>query len=299
MGYSLLPWSGDSISVPSAVFKKLDTTAKEAFFRVILHILSAQDTDPVSISAALHLPLSEVEKALVFWQGADLLSEEAEAPQVLKERPKRLTTRQVFQQSQADPNISILLHEAQNIFGEVISESDCNILVSLYINHHMTLEFLLTALNHLKLEGWSAREMRKAERQLLRWQENGIQTAADFDNYLKQQKQRASYEQEVAQILHIPAEQFTRSDCTKIAAWYEDMHFTEPMISQAAVAAGTKCSVTYINGILKRWFTKGYRQVRDVLASEGGQNASAVKNINTADDILAQRKVAVPKFTKE
>lgn len=299
MGYKLLHWEGDSTTVPSAVFKKLGTTAKEEFFRVILQILSTQDTDTAHLSDALHLPVSEVEKALVFWQGAGLLSEETAAPQPLKARPKHLTTREVYRQSEADPAIRTLLCEAQNIFGEVIGESDCNILVSMYVNDHMTLEFLLTALSHLKLEGWKPRDMRKAERRLLRWQDEGIKTAADFDRYLKQQQQRAVWEQEVANILHVPAEQFTYGERCKIALWYEQFAYTEPMISQAAVSAGAKAAVNYLHGILKRWHAKGYRQVREVLAAEAGQNAGTSKRLADGDDILARRKAAVPKFSKE
>ncbi|MDO5602961.1 MAG: DnaD domain protein [Oscillospiraceae bacterium] len=298
MSYRLLQWEGDSTAVPAAVFKKLGTTAKEEFFRVILQILSTQDTDEKHIADALHLSAGDVEKAMIFWQGAGLLSEEA-APKPLKARPKHLTTREVYRQSEADPAIRTLLSEAQNIFGEVIAEGDCNVLVSMYVNDHMTLEFLLTALSHLKLEGWKPRDMRKAERKLLRWQEEGVKTAADFDRYLKQQQQRAAFEEEVAHILHVPAEQFTYGERCKIALWYEQFGYTEPMISQAAVSAGGKASVNYLNGILKRWHAKGYRQVRDVLAAEAGQNASGTKQLAPEDDILARRKTAVPKFTKE
>ncbi|MFQ7002902.1 MAG: DnaD domain protein [Ruthenibacterium lactatiformans] len=49
------------------------------------------------------------------------------------------------------------------------------------------------------------------------------------------------------------------------------------MIAEAAAYAGEKKSVKYVNGILRAWYTKGYKTVRDVMAESamGSSNVQA------------------------
>ena len=70
---------------------------------------------------------------------------------------------------------------------------------------------------------------------------------------------------------------FTKADSRAIADWYESYGYGPDMIAEAAAYAGEKKSVKYVNGILRAWYTKGYKTVRDVMAESamGSSNVQA------------------------
>ena len=70
------------------------------------------------------------------------------------------------------------------------------------------------------------------------------------------------------------------------------------MIAEALAEAGGHRTVRYVNGILRAWFTKGHRTVRDVMA----ENAGAMRNFQPAAPssrpVLSKGLRHVPKFEK-
>ena len=305
MGYHILPQNGDSISVPQLVVKNLNN-GREDYFRIALYVLATGDCEAASVAAALQIRSEAlVQNALAFWQGAGLLGEDPQtsAPE-LKKRTPRLTTREVLMHSGQNPELAVLMQEAQRIFGEVISQTGCSILATMYVSEEMPLDYLLLGLSYLASQGYTAQRLGAVERKMLSWKEDGIETAQQLENYIELLELRRARYEEVARLMKCDPETFSQAEKAKIDVWYETYRYTETMISFALGQIGEgdseKKTVKYINGVLRQWYGKGMRQPRDVLARQQGSNALPGGRVPAGrEDLLQQRKGHVPKFRLE
>lgn len=277
MAYRLAKQAGDSVSVPQLVFAKLPQL-EDDWLRVALHVIATGDSDPSSIAHALRLKSAEKAKeALLYWKGAGLLESAESGPLPegdLGAAPRRrLTTVQVAAAAQQDPAVAALVQECQRLMGGVITQADTNILVSLYVEDGMPVDMILLGVAHFVSLG--KRSARYIEKALQGWQREGITTGEAAERYLDLLAKRAGREAEVAKLFGLPDAKFTKAEQRAIAGWYEELGYGLDMIAEALATAGEKQDVRYVGGILRRWYTKGYRSVREVL--EAG--------INTAENI--------------
>lgn len=271
MPYKLSDSLGDSLAVPQLVFAKLPET-EDDWVRVALYILATGETDPACLARALRLKSPErAKEALLYWKGAGLLESCAEAqaestPQ-LASRP-HLTSPEVTAAAVKDPSIAALVQECQRLMGGVITQADTNILVSLYCNDGMPLDMILLGVAHFSALG--KRSARYIERVLLGWQRDGIDSGAAVERYLKQLAQREACEKRVAKLFALDEPKFTKAERALIADWYENFGYDDSMVTEAIAYAGEKKSVRYVGGILRAWYSKGYKTVRDVMRESAG-----------------------------
>ena len=89
---------------------------------------------------------------------------------------------------------------------------------------------------------------------------------------------------------------FTKAEQRLIASWYEEFSYDESMISEAIAYAGEKQSVRYVNGILRTWYSKGYRTVRDVI-KDGALTTQNIQPTNpSAKSVLGKGPRRAPVF---
>ena len=277
MAYRLVENKGDSVAVPQLVIAKLPEL-EDDWLRVALFVVATGETDPARIAAALRLKSPErAQTALVYWKGAGLLEScgEPQARGGIDAAPApraHLTTPEVASAAQGDPAIAGLVQECQALMGGVITQADTNILVSMYLSDGMPVDMILLGVAHFAALG--KRSARYIERALLGWQREGIDSGEAAERYLRLLDQRAAHEKETAKLLGLADAKFTKADSRAIADWYG---YGPDMIAEAAAYAGEKKSVKYVNGILRAWYTKGYKTVRDVMAESamGSSNVQA------------------------
>ena len=279
MAYRLVENKGDSVAVPQLVIAKLPEL-EDDWLRVALFVVATGETDPARIAAALRLKSPErAQTALVYWKGAGLLEKkERRGSLELDAAPApraHLTTPEVASAAQGDPAIAGLVQECQALMGGVITQADTNILVSMYLSDGMPVDMILLGVAHFAALG--KRSARYIERALLGWQREGIDSGEAAERYLRLLDQRAAHEKETAKLLGLADAKFTKADSRAIADWYESYGYGPDMIAEAAAYAGEKKSVKYVNGILRAWYTKGYKTVRDVMAESamGSSNVQA------------------------
>ena len=280
MAYRLVENKGDSVAVPQLVIAKLPEL-EDDWLRVALFVVATGETDPARIVAALRLKSPErAQTALVYWKGAGLLEScgEPQARGGIDAAPApraHLTTPEVASAAQGDPAIAGLVQECQALMGGVITQADTNILVSMYLSDGMPVDMILLGVAHFAALG--KRSARYIERALLGWQREGIDSGEAAERYLRLLDQRAAHEKETAKLLGLADAKFTKADSRAIADWYESYGYGPDMIAEAAAYAGEKKSVKYVNGILRAWYTKGYKTVRDVMAESamGSSNVQA------------------------
>ncbi|MBD5093960.1 MAG: DnaD domain protein [Subdoligranulum sp.] len=280
MAYRLAENKGDSVAVPRLVFAKLPEL-EEDWLRVALYVIDTGETDPARIAAALRLKGAEQARtALVYWKGTGLLhSDETPAARGdLEAAPRaRLTTAEVNAAAQTDASIAGLVQECQRLMGGVVTQADTNIFVSMYLSDGMPVDMILLGVAHFAALG--KRSARYIERALLGWQRDGIDSGEAAERYLQLLETRAAHERETAELFGLKDAKFTKAEGRAIADWYESFGYDAAMIAEAIAYADEKKNVKYVNGILRAWYTKGYKTVRDVMAG----SAQQAENVRAAE----------------
>lgn len=301
MEYRLAKNNGDTVAVPSLVLRRL-AAADADQLRVALAIL--RDGEVREQALAEEFPqLSKngaLEKVLIYWAGAGLLTGAAAAPAIPAARPQprppRLSSREVAAAAAGDPQVAVLISESQSLLGCVLNESEGNLLASLYLQDKLPVDLILTGIAHFVAKG--NRRVRYIARVLLSWWGDGIRSCADAERYLAVLALRERYEAEVAELLGVAPDSFTAGERTLIARWYEDYGYGREMILAACQRAGDKHSARYLNGILKKWHAKGYTRPGD-LAEEGPSNIQeGGRYIPPEQDLLLRDPDRLPKFKK-
>ncbi len=274
MMYKLADITGETFAVPQLVLNQLQR-GDENLIRVALYILTTRSTDPADIARALRLKsVAAAQRALDFWYGAGLL-EHAEPAGPAPEAPvraPRMTSAEVAAASSRDPQIAALMDECQQLFGGDVSQGGGSLLVSLYCNDKIPLDTLLLAAAYSVQEGH--RSAKYIERVVLRWRESGIVTGADAERYLHLLEKRRENEKQVAEVLGCDAALFTSAERRIIAGWFEEFGYDISMVQEAVLYAEGKNTVRYINGIFKSWYSKGWRNLRDVRAAAAVSGAN-------------------------
>ena len=279
--FHMVEAAGDTVAVPRVVFAKLGTNTGEARFRVALYMCAGGAHAPAAVAKALKLPLSEVEKALEFWEGAGLLARDGAAARaadagVQDEPPRRthMNTPQVAEATMADATLKAMLHELQRIHGGVVSPKDNQIYATLYCEDGFSADLVLMAAMHLAERGVSARSV---EGLLLKWQRLGVSDAEAANRHLMLLGERAARYEKTAAAMGVTPKAFNAAERRMIDAWGEEYGYGEDMVREACLAAGEKAtSARYLNGILGPWHAKGYKTPKDVQRAQSGQNTQVI-----------------------
>ena len=287
MDYRLAKNNGDAVAVPTLVLHRLDAADGDQL-RVALAIL--RDGEVREEALLREFPQLKkdgaLEKILIYWAGAGLLTGAPAAPAVPKPRPQprppRLSSREVAAAAANDPQVAVLISESQNLLGCVLNESEGNLLASLYLQDKLPVDLILTGIAHFVTKG--NRRVRYIVRVLLSWWEDGIRSCADAERYPRAVGTAGGVRDGGRGTARDSSESFTAGERTLIARWYEDYGYGREMIRAACERAGSKRSARYLNGMLKKWHAKGYTRPSD-LAGEGPAN------IQEAADIFPPRRI--------
>ena len=302
MEYRLAKNNGDTVAVPSLLLRHLACTDGNQL-RVALAILRDGEVRRSALAQEFSQLLddAELERILIYWTGAGLLvgergSTPTPTPAKPAPKPPRLSSREVAAAALEDPQIPVLITESQNLLGSLLGEADSNLLVSLYLQDGLPVDLILTGIAHFVGKG--KRSVRYIARVLLSWYGEGIRSCADLERHLALLALRERCETEVAEILDAPVSSFTTGERTLIARWYEEYGYGREMIEAACQRAGEKRSARYLNGMLKKWYAKGYRTPRDLEAEGPANIQEAGREITPERDLLLRNPDYTPTFRK-
>lgn len=280
--------------VPRIIFERL-ASAPEEGVRVALWLLENAPAKAEQAAEALGVSAACAREAVSYWRGAGLELEKQRRPSVRLRT--RMTTPEVTAAAEGDPAVALLVQECQTLCGRVITESDVNILVSLYVADGIPVDVILIGVAHFAAQGKGVRYMEKA---LLGWQREGIMTGEAAEAHLKLLAERAEREARVAKLFGLESDAgLTRTERVLINEWYETFGFGDDMVAEALGYAGERRTVRYVGGILRKWYGKGWKTVRDVMA----ESASQMQNVQTtnphARDVMSGGLRRAPVFHTE
>lgn len=283
--------TGDSLDVPQLVFSKLSNAdVGESRFRVALYLIAEKTADAAQVAKALHLPVTEAERALAYWEGAGLLAQDCadhHAPSpTIKAKPRTtLNTTEVNKMAQTDPALGVLVQETQQQLGITINRNDTCRLVTLYKQDDFPVDLIMMAAHQCAQE--KNNTVYSVERKLFAWRKEGVTTCEDADNYLLQLASREEKEAELATLFGHKTPSFTVAERRRIARWYEEFDYSLDMIEAARTAAGKEQNnVLYLHKILERWHNEGHQTPRDVTRTEAGKNIRVQRSGGNRTDVL-------------
>lgn len=287
MAYKLAASSGETVSVPQVVFRRL-AQADGDTVRVALYLIGGGAAEPRTIAHDLGLRSVEAAKrALQYWVGAGLLERDAAAPAPAAPARTRLDA-----DTMNDPYVAVLCQEAQASFGRALSRSEMLRLVSLYLDEGWQPDVILTCCAEIARRPGPARKTVAAVcRELQRWREDGVETGADAERYLRREALRAERRTEVAGLFGVDPSALTRWERSAIDRWFEQGGFSAEVIAEAVLRAENHRTVRYVDGILRAWHAQGLT----TLSAVRGQGQLTGANILATGSRPAASASAAPK----
>lgn len=255
--------------VPSAVVDSSIKLATHSQLKVLLVFLRNISTgmNEDGIAEFLNMPVSEVLDALEFWAQAGILSrigqpaETAMAPKPeIKEKPIKATVvkptrEEIAQIAFTDKKLSSLLRETEIKFARPLRASEMQSLAWLYLDHGMDVSLILMVVEYaIDQENTSTTFM---ERTALAWIDAGVTNLVEAENYIAERGRKLTAWGVVEKAFGIEKRKPSDKELDLSARWVTEWGFSKEMLHEAynrCIDQKAKLSMTYINGILERWY---------------------------------------------
>ena len=315
---------GSVFAVPTDVVDKGLKLASEAQVKVLLYVLrnsGSTITDDI-VAQALGIHTDDVTDAITYWADKGLLvrtefaltlpqnrkSEEVSASNNVvsvadceknndvafvssdKPRPVSRATKPepgyVAKRLRADKSLVFLMDEAQRILGKVLSNSDTATLVMLHDTDGLPVEVILMLMEHcVQIDKGN---MRYIEKTGIRWASDGVTTISLAEEKIKRYSESSVAWNIVAAVfgIHLSGTP-TKKQLEYANQWVNVWKFTESMLRLAyerCVDSKGELNLSYINGILRRWFEQGLRNPDEVLSADMTKSANKKKQGSASSD---------------
>ena len=273
----------------------------ELQLKVLLCMLRDGTADAQTLAASLRRQPGDVQDALDYWAGQGVLASgdapaqkpeaparkpeapaqkpeapaqkpetSGTAPQEPRERrnillkpPVRLTAKEM-ERLAARPEVKSMLTAAEAMLGKTFTSSDTSTLLWLTDWAGVPPDMLLTVISYCAER--DKRNLNYIQALAVEWMNDGIETAAQAESYIKQRQAVHSYENAVRGAFGIRDRALTTKE-RKIVAEWADAGFELPLLKAAyerTVEAIGKLSFPYANKILFSWREKGIKTPEDV-----------------------------------
>lgn len=297
---------GSVFAVPSCVVDKGLKLAGESQLKVLLYLLrhSGATLSENQVAEELSLHRDDVADAMEYWaqQGLLIISNDTvtmpetsasvpdkETNQVIssvemekvaaeKPRPVSRATKPepgyVAKRLKADKNLVFLMDEAQRILAKPFSNSDTATLVMLHDTDGLPVEVILMLLEHCVQIGKS--NMRYIEKTGIQWGSDGIVTIGLAEEKIKRYSETTIAWSKVCAVfgLHLSGTP-TKKQLEYADQWVNIWNFSEEMLRLAyerCVDAKGDMNLSYINGILKRWYEQSLKKPEDVFSADSASS---------------------------
>ncbi len=312
---------GAVFAVPTAVVDKGLKLASEAQVKVLLYILrnSGNTLTDESVAQALSIHPDDVRDSITYWADKGLLvytseavtmpesfdaetdtvsAQPSEVPQKAdttdnrpisdKPRPVSRATKPepgyVAKRLRADKNLVFLMDEAQRILGKVLSNSDTATLVMLHDTDGLPVEVILMLMEHcVQIDKGN---MRYIEKTGIQWASDGVTTISLAEEKIKRYSESSVAWNTVSAVFGMRLSGTpTKKQLEFSNQWVNIWKFTEDMLRLAyerCVDSKGELSLSYVNGILRRWYEQGFRNADEVMNADKAKSASKKKQESTS-----------------
>ena len=277
-----------SFPVPCDVADKYIKLASADQIKVLL--LAVRDLsdriDVKAISDKLNIDTLAVEDALLFWVKCGIIIRE----EVLAEKEEKKITitaemptrSDVIARGMEDDKIRLLLREAQLKFGRNLKNNESRLLVSLYDDYGMDVSVILLLLQH-------AAAQKKANLTYIRstavkWLKSGVSTVLDGEKLIADEAKAKLAFTVVRRAFGIEDRLPSEKETELSNIWVNEWKMPPEMLKAAydvCIDSKAKISFPYINKILEKWHTAGYKTTQDVKAGEEKRAAKSKETVKS------------------
>ncbi|MCD7723433.1 MAG: DnaD domain protein [Clostridiales bacterium] len=296
-------WNGGFFAVPAQIIEKYIKLASEYELKALLIVLkNGGAAELADIAKPLGITQEAAADIMDFWinegcidaQGGNLQKAEAKSPAAAHEvqsAPKaetlkpqstgsvpahapaapiscpRLSQAEIVMAAQQNPDIEMLLNEAQVVLGRTLRTSEQEMLVNLISFYGLSAEVVLVILQYYRNEKEKGRAigMGYVMRIAQNWADEGIDTAAAAEEKCKEIEHTDSFWRKVASLAGISFKAPTAKQREKVLLWQKS--FSIEMVEAAVDIMKNNCarpSFSYIDAVLSNWLKKGISTPEDV-----------------------------------
>ncbi len=266
-----------SSRLPAAFLERYKTADGPAL-KVAVYLLCTGAAEPCDIEKELSMSSEIAQRSIAFWKAAGLISDVKDGEGVVVSVPaitakNPLSVDDVAELTLRNPELSVLLQETQYFLGRPIDSLESRMLVEMYEYDELPVDVILMIVAYCSPRAKSNRSVvNLAARCAAEWREQGVRDSETAYKYIKMLEQREEYARQVATVLGVDASVFTKPQRAHIARWFEEYGYGPDFVKEVYLRTG-KDSVNYINTVLKSWFSKGYRTIRDTRVEQSNVQA--------------------------
>ncbi len=212
-------------------------------------------------------------------------------------RPKRPDYVFTAQRLAVDEELRILVNEAQEAFGKVLSNSDVSTLLMLKDTCGLPLAVILMLIQYcISIDKGNIRTVEKIGTQ---WADEGIYSIEAAENKIMQVHRTSKNFSIVSSAFGLRnIGSPTQKQLEYGDRWVGEWNFSPEMLREAyerCVDSKGQLNFRYIDGILKRWHTEGIQNKNDLAASEKlTAKPAASKKPNSSIDYSKLDKLSIP-----
>ena len=292
------------VFVPSSVIDQNLKLATHTQLKVLLVFLRniASGNSVQSIADLLKLPLSEVEDALEFWAQAGVLVSLNETAIVINETVEKVkavkpvtlkpTREEVANVALNDPKLAFLLQESEMKLARGLRSNEIQTLAWLYLDHQMDVSLILMLLEYAISEGKATLSF--IERTALDWLDAGVSTLAEAEEQIEARNRKKTAWGIVEAAFGIERRLPSDKELELSDKWVNEWKFSREMLKEAynrCIDQKAKIQMSYINGILEKWFKEGVKTPTDTAEKApkknkdfAGYDRSVVDKLLNRDD---------------
>lgn len=295
---------GSVFAVPSKVADEKLKLSSAYQLKVLLYVLghSGGEFTNEEIGKALGMHGDDVKDALTYWVQEGILayneneltpfdavggeadsskekafatapreaSHEEHIPELTKKtvmpRAQKPTNSQIAQMVANDKTLVDLLNEVQLVLGKTLSSSDTATIVYLYDTCGLSASVIMMAVEYCITI--NKPNMRAIERTGVQWADEGIETVLDAEAKITGVRQSNSDFARVASVfgIHIPGTP-SQKQLSYANKWVSRWKFSDEMLREAyerCLDAKGEMKFSYIDGILKRWYNDGIKNISEI-----------------------------------
>jgi len=192
------------------------------------------------------------------------------------EEPRQYTQDEVLSVIAAGSDFTIVIDETQRRLGKKLSPDEMLRLYGIYDYLRLPPEVILLLITHCIKESRTtgdgrAPSVRYIEKAAYKWEREGVFSIEKAEEYLKGLEATKSARGEIKRALQIGTREFSATEKHYVDGWIK-MGFEPEAIAIAydkTVIATGGPKIQYLDGILKRWHSKGVHTARQIVDMDG------------------------------
>ena len=244
----------------------------------------SDEIDAARIAEKLSISETDAEDALLFWVRCGvLLREEIKAEKENKNiviSTSAPTRQDVIMRGMEDEKIKLLLREAQLKFGRGLKNNESRLLVTLYDDYGMDVPVILLLLQHAVKENKINLSYIRAT--AVKWLKSGVSDVRDGEALIAEEARGKLAFGVVRKAFGIEQRMPSEKEIQFSDCWVNAWQMSSEMLKaayNACIDSKAKISFPYINKVLEKWHTSGYKTPDDIKSGE----KKTVKQTNKND----------------